>query len=333
MKELKVICLFLLIALLAACARGPEDTRMRIVQSYTMLADPIDFAIGDNVIFVAEGILGLSLWNKATGEEIRRIGGPLGTGTEIRNVSLVRYYASHNLLVAFDRDGSHSMEVFEYRWETDDLRYITSAIGSSNSVRDFVLESIDATRFRTFWGHFALGAPSVQTGILDLSTTHISHTRETIPSTINSMVLTAGHVISAVGQRGIFIQDRNLNFVSTCDTPVRALDLEVRNNIVYVADGQGGLQIIDISDINEPQIVNSVTIEGNAVSLDLSDRYLALGTSNGGVYLFDISSPANPKLLDRLRFNQVGYLFKVKFYRNELFVASREFGIIRIRIN
>ena len=48
--------------------------------------------------------------------------------------------------------------------------------------------------------------------------------------------------------------------------------------------------------------------------------------------LLDISNPAVPQFRDRLSFSEIGYLNKLKFSGNELYIASRDRGILRIKI-
>jgi hypothetical protein len=66
--------------------------------------------------------------------------------------------------------------------------------------------------------------------------------------------------------------------------------------------------------------------------MDIHENYLSVSTTStsGGVYIFDISTPREPVQIEFKR--GLGYVYKVKFYDGELYVASREQGVMRFGI-
>nr|HPI25609.1 hypothetical protein [Candidatus Cloacimonadota bacterium] len=56
------------------------------------------------------------------------------------------------------------------------------------------------------------------------------------------------------------------------------------------------------------------------------DGKLAVSSGSGGVYFFDVTDPANPKLIQRI--TECGYANTVAFVDNQLVIASRDEGIL-----
>ena len=81
------------------------------------------------------------------------------------------------------------------------------------------------------------------------------------------------------------------------DTPGDARGVAIAGTIVYVADSNSGVQIIDASDPTNPAFLGSYDTPDFAldVEIDGSTLYVADGTS--GVQIINASDPANPVLL------------------------------------
>ena len=112
---------------------------------------------------------------------------------------------------------------------------------------------------------------------------------------------TNGYCFLAAGKDGIFVLNTNNSAkIKQTDhfiTSGSALDIIVRENLAYVADGPTGLSILDIS--NPENIVfsgsNNKTGYTNKLSLD-NDRILTRNLQNR-LYLIDISRPESPVIL------------------------------------
>ncbi len=81
-------------------------------------------------------------------------------------------------------------------------------------------------------------------------------------------------------------------------TLVNSWDVAVSGTVAYVADGQGGLAVIDITDPFQPVHVTSVATSGAAVDVVLDGTTAAVCVGSAGVDLFDLTSPLNPTLLN-----------------------------------
>ena len=77
------------------------------------------------------------------------------------------------------------------------------------------------------------------------------------------------------------------------DTPGDANDVVVVGEIAYVADGQAGLRIIDISNPEEPTEVGFFDTPGTALHVAISGDYAYVADGPGGLCIVDISEPSS----------------------------------------
>lgn len=95
------------------------------------------------------------------------------------------------------------------------------------------------------------------------------------------------------------IPDENAHIfriLSTCSLPGYAEDLDIIDDLAYVADDQGGLQIIDISDSENPFVIGEYMSEKSIVGIAVRDTfaYLAVSHSQGGVRIINVAEPEKP---------------------------------------
>lgn len=85
--------------------------------------------------------------------------------------------------------------------------------------------------------------------------------------------------------------------IGVCPLPGYAKKVELAAGLAYVADGQGGLQIVDISDPDSAYVVGSYEPDRDVGGVALRDTFafLALASStSGGLVILNISDPAAP---------------------------------------
>lgn len=72
-------------------------------------------------------------------------------------------------------------------------------------------------------------------------------------------------------------------------------DVSVQGNYAYVADGLGGMEVIDVSDVNNPFIAGYVYTPDGSTAIDVDGNYAYVANYIlGGVQVADISFPASP---------------------------------------
>ena len=137
-------------------------------------------------------------------------------------------------------------------------------------------------------------------------------------SNANDIKVIGDQVVLAIGAAGIEIidvkdpQNTNPERIGSIDPSKgentedqgKAQDLVVRGNLVYVADGLQGLQIIDISDLKKPKLMGSLPITANGetdpiavigVDVDQGTNRAVLALGEAGVQVVNISDPEKPQ--------------------------------------
>ncbi|MDM8525288.1 hypothetical protein QUF80_18105 [Desulfococcaceae bacterium HSG8] len=85
--------------------------------------------------------------------------------------------------------------------------------------------------------------------------------------------------------------------ITAADTPGNAYGVTIADGVAYVADGERGLQIIDINPSDRSSVIGWADTPGQAYDVVLSGRtaYVADGTS--GLQVIDVSNPSAPRIL------------------------------------
>ncbi len=92
------------------------------------------------------------------------------------------------------------------------------------------------------------------------------------------------------------IEEIDGNKIKTIQTPGVANDIFVYENYGYIADGISGLQIIDVSSIENSQIVGSCGTEDRAVRICMEDNFIYLADRDGGFKIIDVSKKEAPEI-------------------------------------
>ncbi len=123
-------------------------------------------------------------------------------------------------------------------------------------------------------------------------------------------------------EQGIIIYDisnpGHPTFISQITGFTNAWDIKISGNYAYIADGYGGLVVLDLTS---PETIVGRAGEGiivQDISIENTLAFLAAGTQ--GVEIFDITVPTNPQLINTIDTN--GSAFKVSVKNNYLGVAS-----------
>ena len=87
------------------------------------------------------------------------------------------------------------------------------------------------------------------------------------------------------------------DYVKTFDTPGEANNIFVEKNYAYIADGDRGLQIIDVSPIEDTCIVGSCNTDGKANDIFVQNNFAYIADWDGGLKIIDISDKKNPYII------------------------------------
>jgi len=95
------------------------------------------------------------------------------------------------------------------------------------------------------------------------------------------------------------VEIHNFLIISECRLPGYPRDIDIKGSYAYIADDQGGLQIVDISNPESTFIVghyfHQTNIQGVAVRDSFAYLALAAGPpNNGGMLIVNVGKPSNP---------------------------------------
>ncbi len=122
----------------------------------------------------------------------------------------------------------------------------------------------------------------------------------------------------------------NLREVGRTDAmPDIVQDVAVAGNYAYVADGRGGLRVIDISNPSAPREVGFYP-DCNAVYVAVQGEFAYL--AGGGLFIVNISDPEQPELVSQVEMPDYAYVNKVVVVGNLAYCVaySYQFDIFGI---
>ncbi|MCP4545287.1 MAG: T9SS type A sorting domain-containing protein [bacterium] len=82
------------------------------------------------------------------------------------------------------------------------------------------------------------------------------------------------------------------------DTPFDAVSVAVAGDLAYIADGVGGLQVIDITDPANPVQIGALDTAGAALDIALAGDIACVAAGEAGLQIIDITTPGTPLLID-----------------------------------
>jgi hypothetical protein len=104
----------------------------------------------------------------------------------------------------------------------------------------------------------------------------------------------------------------------------------VQGQYAYVALGEGGLVIVDVSDPANPVRVGGVDTSGSAYGVTVSGNYAYVADGDAGLQMIDVSNPANPL---RVGGYDTGWLAEgLAVVGNIIYVANGEQGLLMLEL-
>lgn len=80
-----------------------------------------------------------------------------------------------------------------------------------------------------------------------------------------------------------------------------AFDLALRGKTLFVADGTGGLKIVDVTSSLSAGVIGTFPSQGDLVAVTTDDRYVYALDATAGLLIIDAANPAAPTLVGSLR--------------------------------
>lgn len=120
--------------------------------------------------------------------------------------------------------------------------------------------------------------------------------------------------------------DGGYKIIGKCAATAFAQDVVVKDSTAYLAQGEGGLLVADISNPAKPKIITTITsIRGYNYKIALYDSIIYLASGTYGVNIIDISNPINPIFQNDVR--DIGNVKDFGFYSKWLLIATSEVGV------
>ena len=120
-----------------------------------------------------------------------------------------------------------------------------------------------------------------------------------VPNVSSGIVVAGRTVFVAHGPQGLrtfnINTNGNLQFLGNVPTPGNANHVAVVGSTAYVADGD--LQIIDVTNLNNPFLMASHPTPGDAQGIAVIGTLAVVADGNSGMRMFDVSNPGSPTLV------------------------------------
>jgi len=133
-----------------------------------------------------------------------------------------------------------------------------------------------------------------------------------------------GNIFVGLHEKGLGVyrrdEDGNFQRFGTATGFTNAWGVEARDNTVFVADGAGGLVIVDATDPAHPTVLGRAPTGGQAsgVVVDGDIAYVAAGSA--GLVVVDVSDLANPMVVGTAE--MPGSAVRVDYSAGQVFVAA-----------
>ncbi len=108
-------------------------------------------------------------------------------------------------------------------------------------------------------------------------------------------------------------------------------DVDVQGHFAYLANGQQGLSIVNVSNPYALTTLGSYNTPGNATDVYVDGILAIVADGPAGVHFFEVSDPNNPTLIASI--NTTGYARQLALSGDTLFVADGAAGVAIIDIN
>lgn len=257
-----------------------------IAGTYNTPGSATSLAIAGSTAYVADGSPSLTILSIAGG------GAPSLLGT---------YQDNHN--------DSRSIAVGNGRVflaEQTETKIVNASTPSSPVLTRSILQMRSVTDVAVFGNMVYLGEDQI--GLVGVDATNpvapvITAMRRNVvggPNYSNRIVHNGSYLFSAVNVTGVQIFStptaNQINLVSTLDTPGSAGDIAIQGNRLYIADGQNGLVIADISNPATPFILGTALppagMQYSGVTVEGGHAYLT--RSDNSAVVIDVSTPSSP---------------------------------------
>ncbi|HPR17101.1 MAG TPA: hypothetical protein PLD62_02530 [Candidatus Cloacimonadota bacterium] len=327
MKLKKFGFMLLMMFLLVSCAQpndpAENESALKIYNTIETEGYAFDFAVSDELLFIAEDQCGFSIYNFVSGSMYCHIDS-LNDGTLYENVRKIAGSADKNVMIVYDRYGEHArFDVFNISDLINPL-FLISNISNTSDVQKIVTSKNSDNNAQFTW----TSANSFSIASYDENWSN--EVAVDFANSVGGFDFNDEIAVIAAEQSGLhFVDLATEETLLTYDTIGEALDVKLVDNYAFVALRQEGFMILDITDPVHPVEIHQEDVGEIIYTIDVKDNFMLLSSHSGGVMLYDISDLTEPELAGRLSDNKIGYTYKAAF-AGDYIVASTRVGVVII---
>ena len=142
--------------------------------------------------------------------------------------------------------------------------------------------------------------------------------------TYEGLDASAGFIYVGLRANGLGIYRRTpenrIERVGTAAGLTDAVGVAVQGTTAFVADGMGGLAIVNVADPAAPKLLGKTATGGQARSVVVDGAVAYVAAGSAGLVLVDVKNPAAPRVISRV--TMPGTAVRVAYSRGRAFVAA-----------
>jgi hypothetical protein len=109
-------------------------------------------------------------------------------------------------------------------------------------------------------------------------------------------------------------------------TPGQVVSVQWQNDYIYAADLEGGLAILDVSDVRNPRVIGRQNTAGQAFDVAIQGDYAYIADGYGGLQTIDISIPNHTQWVSQ--YDASGFAYAVDVYEEPALSKAKGYAYI-----
>ena len=121
-------------------------------------------------------------------------------------------------------------------------------------------------------------------------------------------------------------------YLSTINTNGNIQAIKVLGNYIYMVDDIDGFVVLDISNINKPEIISKISLFGKGKNITIEGSYAFISEGEDGIEIFDISDKSNIRFIGS--YNTLGNVFDIAVdsKNDRIYLADGTNGVVKLNI-
>jgi len=314
----KLFAILIIAVILASCAKpnDPVSTSevLKIEKEFLTGGYAMDFAVSDEIVFVAEDQRGFSIYNYISGTQLCHR--DTLQGQYLQDTRHLAGSRLANLTFVFDAVDADRLLVYDISDQLNPV-YKTHISGRTENIEKVLLHDNPDGTVNLYW----TSNNNFKTGYFDDQWAPEEYF--IFPDDVSGFDLNDEIYIVAAQQYGLYILEDSgeeiMTLLNIIDTSGEVLDVKIVDNYVIAAIREEGFAIYDITDYSDPVQVFTENTSEIIYTVDVENEHLILSSHSGGIILYDISNISEPKLMGKIDDSVIGYTFKAEIHNKSCY--------------